>query len=164
MPKVGIIAGLYVSTAVHATPAFVEIDLVGDASVNFAWEEGEATTRQSLVNQSEPTKAALEVTGRVRVEVPNNAIFNTIEKAAIGRTVLDVLALNGKKDVPGSRGYRFDGKIFNWGEDQALGNVIFKDFNLKPCPSDNDPKFVEVDPAGVVVEFDLGASPDIPSV
>lgn len=159
MPRIGIVAGLYINTGSYESPEWDEFDLVGDAAVNPSWEEGDATTRQSLVNQAEPTKMALEVTGRARV-ADDNEVFDTVEAAWIQRNPLDILALNGKIDSPGASGFRFDGKVFNWSEDQALGNVLFKDFNIKPCASDNDPKFVKVDPDGeTLLESDIGDAP-----
>lgn len=157
--RVGIIAGLYINTGTYEAPDWDEFDLVGDAAVNPNWEEGDATTRQSLVNQAEPTKMALEVTGRARV-ADDNAVFDEVEAAFIQRNPIDILALNGKIDSPGASGYRFDAKIFTWGEDQAMGNVLFKDFNMKPCASDNDPKFVKVAPDGTtLLETDIGEAP-----
>jgi hypothetical protein len=154
MSRLGILSKTYVNTGTYGSPTWEEIDLIGDLAVNPSWNEGESTARRTRLQTFEPTTLALDVTGKVRVDETDTG-FGLLEDSFLNNTVLDVMALNGSKDNEGAAGFRYDARVLNWSEDQALGNVLFKDFNLRPCASANVPKAVKVT-AGVPVFSDIG--------
>lgn len=144
MAKLGIISELWLNSGSYGSPAWdVEADLISDASVNGTWNEGDATVRRSLVNASEPTTLALEITGSIRVD-PTDEAYQMFRDAFLSKGILDILALDGGKTDNTTEGYRFDGKVFGWNENQGKDNVLFREFTIKPCASDNTPKYVQV--------------------
>lgn len=134
--KRGYACKLYRNTANFVTPTWDEVSALGDVQLNLAFDEFDATVRGDGVKLSEPTLLGIEVTGRIRSD-ENSTDFTAFETAALTRASLDVLVLDGTSTTNGSRGIRAEMKLFNWSEDQALGNVLFREFTLKPCLSEN---------------------------
>jgi hypothetical protein len=153
--KIGILSVFYVNDGTYGSPAWVEIDLISDLAVDAAWDEGESTARRTVVHTFEQTMLALDIPGKIRKD-HSDAGYILIQNAFLSRAVIDILALDEDNDVNGATGFRFDGKVFTFSEDQAMGNVLFKDFTIKPCASVNVPKFATV-VGGVPVFTDIGA-------
>lgn len=134
--KRGYACKLYRNTANFGTPTWDEVTALGDVQLNLSWDEFDATMRGDGVKSSEPTLLGIEVTGRIRSD-ENSTDYTTLETAAYTKALVDVLVLDGTSTVNGSRGVRAEMKIFNWSEDQALGNILFREFTLRPCVSEN---------------------------
>lgn len=134
--KRGYASKIYYNTASFGTPTWVECTLVGDATVKLTFEEDDATTRGDGVKAAEPTLLGIEVTGRMRSD-ENNTQMVAWETAFFTRALLDLLVLDSSNATNGGRGIRYEGKLFDWSEDQALGKVLFRDFMHKPCASEN---------------------------
>lgn len=101
-------------------------------------DKHDATTRAGGgLKQYEPTLMDLAITGKIRSDESDTTGFVALETAFLGRTSVDVMILDGDDAVNGSRGYRFDAKVFKFGEDQALDGILFREFELAPCVSDN---------------------------
>jgi hypothetical protein len=130
--RLGIQAGLYVNTNTYDSPTWLEVLLISDLTVNANWQEGESSTRAARVQTFEQTIMAMELTGRVRKETTNTA-YLALRTAHGTASVVDFLVLDAKNTVFNGDGYRFHGRVFNFGEDQSLGNVVFKEFSAKPC-------------------------------
>lgn len=157
MTKLGIISELRLNAGSYETPDWdTEADLIGDCAVNGNWNEGESTVRRTPVATAEPTTLALEITGSIRVD-PTDPAYQMVRDAFLTKGVLDILALDGAIDDNTTEGYRFDGKVFDWSEDQGRGNVLFRTFNIKPCASDNIPQYVQVI-GGVLAFTPIGES------
>ena len=154
MSRKGITSKMYVNEGTYNSPTWTHIDIVGDLAVNPNWQESDATIRRSRVQLADTTLLAIEVTGNIRSDTDDTG-YQLLRDAYVAETVLDIMCLNGADDEDDSDGVRFDGKIFNWSEDQARGNVLYKSFNIKPCPSTNVPKHVVVT-AGAPVFGDFG--------
>lgn len=146
----GITSTFHVNDDAYNSPDFNEVNLVADATLNTAWDEGASDARDSLVHQFQATMLGLDFSGRIRVE-PDDEGYQVVRDAAIFTTVLDVLVLNGPIDENGVEGFRFYAQVFGWNEGQNLTEVIYKDFTLKPCPGDNPPMYVKI--AGGVPTF-----------
>jgi hypothetical protein len=152
--RLGILSVLYVNDGTYGAPSWVEIDLISDLAVNPTWNEGESTVRRSRIQTFEETTMALDLPGKLRVD-RTDAGFLKMEEAFLNGTQLDFLTLNGASNQERSAGFRFDGKIFSFSEDQAMGAVLFKDFTVKPSASVNIPKIAVVT-GGVPVFRDFG--------
>lgn len=141
----GYLCGMYIRTGgSYATPTHTEATLVGDLSVTDPNDKLEATVRGSAgIKEYEPGEMDLMISGRIRVD-PDNAVYAAILAAKAAKTALDVMVLNGKKTVNGSAGYRMEMKVFKLDEDQAQGNILFREFELAPCPSDEEKHTVVV--------------------
>lgn len=153
--RLGITSAMYVNEGSYEAPDWLEVDLIGDLQVAGEWQKGESTARRTRVQTNEETVLNLDTTGNIRVDKTDDA-YNRLLTAWANGEVLDILVLNGKNDRPNSHGVRFDGKIFNMGEDQSRQNVLFRDFNFGPCASVNLPKVVHVNDAGTLVYEDFG--------
>ena len=154
--RLGILSKFYINDGTYGAPTWVEIDLISDMAVNGVWEEGDSSARRTRVATADPTRMTLELAGKVRVDRTDAGYFS-LERSFLDTNVIDVLVLNGAKDQNNSSGYRFDAKIFNWSEDQAMGNVLYKDFSIKPCASDNAVKAAHV-VGGVPVFTTIGTA------
>ena len=138
--KLGIRAKLYRNTSgIFLSPTWEVIQHISDLSVNANWDEGEASTRASRIKKGAKTMMGLEFSGKVRVS-NDDAGYIALWDAAHSDDVLDLLVLNGPLDENGVRGYRVECQVMSNTEDQALGNVLFMDFMLKPSPTSNEPK------------------------
>lgn len=139
----GITSTCYLNSGTYVTPIWNLLDLIADATVKADWNSADASVRRGRVEEAEPTNLVLELTGKVRKSMTDTA-FLVLRAAHLIASTLDVLILDGLRTVNGSEGFRFDGKVFQWSEDQSLGVVTFKDFMIKPCISTNLPKSVIV--------------------
>lgn len=161
MSRIGVLSGAYYNDGSYGSPDMEEIKCVGDLAVNPSYAEGDASTRDTRVALTETTQAMIEITGRIKVSA-DNAAYEAILAAFLNDTPLDFLFLNGKIDVGDSHGFRFWGKVFALGEDQALGNVLYRDMTIKPCvPPDmaQIPQHARVSNDGTTVTYaDIGAS------
>lgn len=155
--RLGITSKLYINEGAYGAPDWTEIDLIGDLTVGGEWGKGESTVRRARVNTNEPTTLDLSLTGNIRVDKTDDG-YNLILDAHALNTVLDCLVLNGPKDQDNAHGHRFDGKVFNLSEDQGRQAVLFRELEIAPCASDNNPKRAVVT-GGVLVysDFDVGS-------
>lgn len=140
--SLGILSKLYVNQVISAggtfaAPVWALADLVSDLNVNSGWNQGESSVRRGRLQTFEPTNMALELTGSIRKDINDDAFFE-IWRAHLNGTLVDVLVLDGLKEVDDSEGYRFTGRVFDWGEDQGLQTVLFKTFTIRPSCFDAD--------------------------
>lgn len=133
----------YRSTGTYGSPTFTEVTIISDLAVNVQWDEADASARSSRVKSTAKTMLGLEFTGRLKV-VPGNAVYTAFINALMSDDVLDVLILNGAKDVNDVRGYRCDVQVFQGNEDQAMANALFLDIVMKPNDYTNPVKAVLV--------------------
>ena len=109
--------------------------------VGASFNKQEASVRAGNgVVQSEPVQLDLSITGKVATDEADTNGFVAMETAFLTRASLDVMVLDGASTVDGSRGYRFDVKVFKFEEDQGNEQVLFRDFELAPCLSANPVK------------------------
>lgn len=131
-----------------AIPIWVLADLLSDNKVDSNWNKGESSVRRGRLQTNEPTNLALNIVGKVRKLVTDPA-YLILQKAHRTGAIIDILVLDGPLLAIGSNGYRFFGKVFDFGEDQGLQAVIFKDFSIEPS---------------MEVASDYAGTPTIPSM
>lgn len=129
----GIKSKCYVNTgADYATPTWTEAALIGDLQVDGSWNFAAAQTRETPVERGARTTMPLTISGKMRVK-GDDAVFTKFDDAFHDSTaVLDLMVLNGDKATDDVTGYRCEFELTKWSEDQATGNVLYKDFELKP--------------------------------
>lgn len=137
--RVGVFCKLYINSGSYGSPVWEEVDLISDLADNAAWERGDSSARRSRVRTMEPTMLGLELTGSVRTDYTDDR-YNDLRDAFLTNGTLDILVLTGDIGVNGSLGFRFDAKVFDFGSDQALANVLFNSFVMIPSASDNEPQ------------------------
>jgi hypothetical protein len=118
-------------TGSSAVPSWALADLISDNKVNSNWNKGESSVRRGRLQTNEPTNLVLNLEGKVRKLVTDRA-YQLLQLAHRTNAVLDILVLDGPLLTIGSNGYRFFGKVFDFGEDQGLQAVIFKEFSIEP--------------------------------
>jgi hypothetical protein len=139
--KYGFAGSINANSGSYGSPTWVPIANTREVQVAADMDEFDASTRAGGgLKQSEPTMLALGVSGKIRSDQNDTAGFVALETAFLTRASLDLLVLDGAATVVGSRGYRADFKVFKFGEDQNIGNILHRDFELKPCVSDNPVK------------------------
>lgn len=140
---VGLDCKIYLNTgASYAAPTWTECKFVQDATMNLSWEEADTSTRGSSFRSAKASIGVLEVTGTALRDKADTA-FTAFDAAARGKTVIDILVLDGPYNLDGSEGYRFDGQIFNWSRNEALADAVAHDFTIKPVQSANAVTFFE---------------------
>jgi len=159
MPRLGVLSKLYINLS-DLSINYSLLDLISDCVVNSPWDESDASSRQSRVKLQDVTMMGLEITGKVRVQfAENNQAYLRMRDAYYRDFSIQVLALNGLLNENNVDGFIFQAKVFNWSEDQSLGNTLYKDFSLKPCPYDSvltqPPRFVKVI-GGVLNYYPIG--------
>lgn len=135
----GIDCKFYRNSGTYGSPTWTEVNDILDLDADPTWGEGDASSRGSPVVMTEPTMLGMTITGKIRVSLAD-ADFVALDDAHIARTALDLMVLNGNSTTNGVRGWRMDFKIFGWKETQAANGVLYRDFTMKPCLSDNPPK------------------------
>jgi len=124
----------------YGSPTWLEVEDIRDLAVSPTFTEGQAKTRASIVDFAEPTRMQIEITGMIKVSL-DNVDFLALDEAFATRAALDMLILNGANTTNGVRGWRADFKVFEWSEDQAIDDVLYRSFKLKPCiPVNGNPK------------------------
>lgn len=139
----GITSKSYVNMGTFLVPNWEEIKLIGDLTPNLSWNLGDGSVRVPRVVQQEPTNLVIEVTGRVRKNM-SNVSFLKLRGAFLACTIVDVMILDGLKEVNNHEGVRCEFKVSAFNEPQGLQEVTFKEFTLTPCISDNHPMSVIV--------------------
>lgn len=155
--KIGLNCKMYRNTATWGAPTWVEVPLVGPLQVGANWAEATGQTRETWVERAARTFLQLNPTGQFRVVDADTTYIAFDDAFHDPDTVLDLMILNGASTENGVTGYRAEWEVMQWAEDQGPGNVLFKDFGLKPgFPSDttHKPQRVEVS-AGAPVFTDL---------
>ena len=141
--KIAVLSKIYRNSSAFDTPDWNENRRVADATYTETPDEGNADDRGSRVHQFEPTQYTIECSGKIRVD-PDDAEYVAFRDAAAQDLGLDLLILNGANTTVGSEGCRGWFKLFSWGEEQAMANVLYRDFVLKPCvPQDDDETHVQ---------------------
>jgi len=165
MARLGALSKFYVNGngsnigAGQPTPAWLDTCLISDLQVNAAWDEGDASSRCSRAKVSEPTMMGLEFTGKIRVFLNNfNAAYVLMYTGFYQDTAREFLIMNAPLNEEGAEGFYFQGKVFQWSEDQSLGAVLFKDFIVKPCIPINNGAYPRVARviSGVLTSFPIG--------
>lgn len=151
MGMLGVNAKAYRNTGSYGSPTWSEMTLISDLSVNPAWDEGSADARESRIKQVRKTMMGLEVSGKMKKRI-SDSNYQALMDALVSDTVLDVLILDASKETVGARGWRFDAQVFSANEDQAMGNVLYEEFVMKPSLDTNAPKAVKVG-AGPALTF-----------
>lgn len=132
MAKLGLNAKLYWRSAgSYESPTWTENTLISDLSQSAAWGEAEANARESRIEQAVKAMLGLEWTGKLKKK-PLDATYEAFMNAFLSDEVLDLLILDGDKDVEGNRGWRIDAQIFDASEDQSMTNALYEDIRIKP--------------------------------
>lgn len=133
----GVECKVYLNTGTYEAPTWAEFLCVKDTTISLDFGEVDATCRGGGgTKQSAVTLTSLEVSGGA-IKEKLDPTFLAMEAAAWAKTVVDVLVLDGPRLSADSDGYRFDGQLFTWNENQPIEDIVTVDFTLKPARSLN---------------------------
>ena len=133
--KIAIKAKLYRNTGTYGSPTWTELTCISDCSLEAAWDEGEASTRETRMKLALKTMLALGVTCKLRASDSGDAGYTAIIAASVADTQIDILILNGSSTSSSATGFRFTSQVFSANEDQGLGQVVFDEVKFKPTPN-----------------------------
>jgi hypothetical protein len=154
--KPAIKAKVYRNTGTYGSPTWGAIDNVRDASVNRPWDLADASTRGTRVKLYHPTQIDFAVTLTVRCDDLDTA-YLALDAAAVSGTAQDLLIIDGAITTEGSRGIRAHFHVSDTGQDQAIGNILYKNYELKPgFSSDGYPKAISVGASSALTATDPG--------
>lgn len=137
-------AGFYYNAATYGTPTWTEITIIRDVpDAGQKWDFADASARASRAKLFGKTLVDLSGTVSARAD-PADAGYQKLFDAAVTRTPLDVMILDGDVATEGVKGKRLHIGC-SIGQDQSISNVIYTDFEYKPMyHSDGYPKYVEM--------------------
>jgi hypothetical protein len=148
--KLAIKAKIYRNTGTFASPTWVAINNVRDANMGAAWDKGDAAVRATRVKIYAPTQVDLAANCVVRCD-DADAGYGALDDASISSATLDLLILDGPITVEGTRGWRGAFHISNTGQDQSIGSVLYKNFDIFPgFSTDGYPKSIIVGAASSI--------------
>jgi len=140
--KQAIKAVVYRNTGTYGSPTWTAITAVKDASSATPWDLTDASTRATRVKLYAPTQIDFAATLTVRCDDADTG-YNALADASISGTAQDLLILDGPIATEGVRGVRAHFHVSATGQDQAIGNVLYTNFDLKPgFSTDGTPKAI----------------------
>jgi hypothetical protein len=141
--KPAIKAKFYRNTGNYGTPVWVAIDYIRDANVGKGWDFTDASIRGTRVKLYAPTQVDFALTATARCD-DLDAGYLALDALTVNGATADFLVLDGALTVEGTRGVRADFHVSDAGQDQSIGNVLYKQFELKPGVSANFPMAIVV--------------------
>lgn len=151
---------VYRNTGAYASPTWTPQPIVADVNLGRAWDFADASTRQSRVKMYGNTLLDFAVTLKIRCD-DADANYQAIDAASVSGGVLDLLILDGPLSAQGALGVRAAFLVSDTGQDQAIANVLFKTYELKPGFAYNSgalqtPTAVVVGAGSAIVETNPG--------
>ena len=140
--KPAIKAVIYRNTGTYGSPTWTAMTLVRDVNISRPWDFASADVRATRVKLYAPTQMDFAVTMTMRCDDADTA-YLAVDAAAISGAAVEFLILDGPIATEGVRGVRSHFHISDTGQDQAIGNVLYKNYELKAAFStDGVPKAI----------------------
>lgn len=137
-------AGAYRNTGTYGTPTWTEVTDIRDVTSPQVWDFADASSRASRAKLFGKTQIDISGTMSLRAD-PADAGYQAIFDAAVTRTPIDMMILDGDIATEGVKGKRLHAGFSMTGQDQSIGNIIYSEFDYKPMyHSDGVPKYVEM--------------------
>jgi hypothetical protein len=144
------------SSTPYASPTWTALTLVRDVNAARPWDFGDASIRATRVKLYHPTQMDFAFSMTMRCDDLDTG-YLAIDAAAVSGAVLDLLILDGALTVEGSRGVRAHFHVSDTGQDQAIGNILYKTYELKAgFSSDGVPKAISVGASSAITATDPG--------
>lgn len=129
--RIGTDCKLFRNTGTWSSPTWAEVKTIGDCQLGNSWEVQDLKLRLTRVGLTVKTNFNTGVTGKILDD--ESAAFIALDDAFNSDNAVDILVLNGPISRANSRGVRFLATITKWDESQNPGDVIMRDFELKPA-------------------------------
>lgn len=129
-------AGLGLSgTGTVASPVWVELDILTDATLDLSMSEADASNRAAGgFELKEPVLLSAALNGSLKW-INGNAKCGMLLAQFLARGVLDLLILTGSNLNDDAKGVRGDFKIFKFPQKQELKEMVSNEVSFMPCRS-----------------------------
>ena len=118
-----------------ATPAWRELNVIADATLDLSLTESDASIRAAGgFELMEPGLLQMALNSNMEW-INGNALCNWLLTAFFARRALDLLILTGDKINPDAKGVRGDFKLFKFPSKQDLKESVKSEVVFKPCRS-----------------------------
>ncbi|WP_020473383.1 hypothetical protein [Zavarzinella formosa] len=141
--KPAVKAKVYLNTDEYDDPTWVDMDIIRDVNTGKPWDLGDASTRASRVKLYAPTQQDWALTATARCDNADTN-YKALTGASVSAAMLDLLILDGPITSEGTEGYRAWLHVSETGQDQTIGNNLYKNFDFKPGVAPDLPKCVTV--------------------
>lgn len=142
--KLGIRCKLYRGTSSFGV-SFSEIKAVTDATINGTYTEANATTRGAYpVEIVEPVLLQAQIDFTI-LAIEGDADFAAIREAWRTKSAIELMALDGDRETPGSEGYHGEFKITQMTRGEPMGEFATYQCVAKPCISTNGVEWVVIE-------------------
>jgi hypothetical protein len=141
--KIGMNAKLYWNSGTYASPVWEEVTNAKDVTLGGETGQADVTTRGN--NGWRATVATLR-DATIDFEMvwdTEDANFEAFRDAWLTNTAIEVLALDGDKDVAGHEGLRATCMVVNFSRGEPLEEAITVSVSVKPTYSENAPEWYE---------------------
>lgn len=130
--KVAIAGVVYRNTGTYGSPTWTACPLIRDVTPNFPWDMVDASVRGSRAKLYAKTQIDLGAQVVMRADDADTD-YNAWVDAAVSPTgKLDLLILDGPITAEGARGVRAEFVVGMSTQAQAIGDVVYSTFDLKP--------------------------------
>jgi len=138
-------AKMYRNTGTYDTPVWEEVTNIRDLTLGNEKGETDVTTRQNSGYEA--------VVGTLkRANVEFSMVWNTgdddftaIKDSYFNGTGIDVMVLDGSKDVSGTQGLRATMEVMTFNRNENLTDALTVDVTMKPTYSDHAPEWVTIE-------------------
>ena len=137
-------AKLYLNTGSYGSPTWSEVANISDLTLNRAWDEAEANSRESSMKMALKTLLDGSVSGKMKFTIGDSNTTTILDALNSPTTALDIMCLNQSQTTTGAYGLRYPCQVTQGNEDQGLGVALYEDLKFMPTPSTNAPCTVKV--------------------
>jgi len=143
MTRLGLECVLYYNTGTYASPTWVEALNVVDTNVPLSKGEADVSRRGRKWKLRRGTLKDASIDFNMRQEDGDPA-FGVFMNSFMNSAPVELLALNGPIDEPGSQGLRAVCEIFKNDDSQQLEEGETYDYSAKPTMAETDPEWYVV--------------------
>jgi len=145
------IAGVvYRNTGTYGSPTWTAQPLVKDVTPSTGWDMSDASVRGTRAKLYLKTQIDLGFQIMMRADDADADYAAWVDAAVSPATKLDLLILDGPITAEGARGTRGEFVVSIPSQAQAIGDVVYTTFEVKPAPGtviSDYPKAVKMGPA-----------------
>lgn len=142
--KTGLDCKLYYNAATYVSPSWQEVTIARDVTLSRTKGEADVSNRGSRFKKRKATLIDASITTEF-VWDPDNPDFAAFQQAFDNDEPIEVLALDGGVDVPGSQGLRAFMDVFKFDRTEPLEGAVMAAIDLKPTyDTDHEPAWYTV--------------------
>lgn len=142
--RIGADAKVYRNTNTYNSPTWIEVDIVRDATLNVSHKEWDASFRggggwEAMVATLKSASIDIDVLHQTQ-----DAGYVALRQAWVTKDPIELLVMDGSKDVSGNEGLRATFQVFDFTSPQPLADGQTNKFSVKPTLAANPPTWYRV--------------------